>query len=183
VATEQVNEFFTFRRASKDGGDGGEVLAVWVSNRLDAGLPTWETVHGALESTTKDFPAPTPGIPEPGGLWIRESISLAGKWTLCWLDGPLLMRTQNLMETRAAILTFIVNSSTGLGSPGLFCPVFDRNESPESVAGEILRLKTRYPGVIGLVAFRRDERRAVYCKESGSQLESDREAVSFPLLQ
>lgn len=133
-ATEQVDEFFAFRRSRDGEGGGGKILAVWVRSQLEADLASVNSE-----------------APEGGGLWIRESISLAGIWTLCWLDGPLLVRAQSFRDKRDRILEVLVNASSDLGPPGLFFPVFDRDESPESVAAEVLSLKARYPGVIGSV--------------------------------
>ena len=169
LTTERVNEFFAFRRTRNGEGNGGKVIAVWVRSRLEAGLPTWRLVDEASDSTAKGLPTTTAGVPAMGGLWIRESISLAGIWTLCWLDGPLLVSSQSLRVKRDALLQVVVNASADLGPPGLVFPVFDRDESPESVAAEVRSLKARYPGVIGSVGFHRDESRGVYCNVSESQ--------------
>ena len=145
LATKQVNEFLALRRSRNGGRGDGKVIAVWVRSQLDVGLPTI------------------------AGFWIRESLSLGGIWTLCWLDGPLLASAQSSGARRDAILQVLVDASASIDTRGLFFPVFDRDESTESVWAEVLGLKARYPGVIGSVSFRHDESRGVYCSELESQ--------------
>ena len=73
------------------------------------------------------------------------------------------------LQQRDAILNVFANFCQSRIPSGYLCPVFPWDESPESVAMEMSRLKERYPLLMGLIRFRQDSSHRVCCEETASQ--------------
>lgn len=134
-AFDAVSEFLVYRRRLPAASGGEEILGIWVSS--GAGEP-WP-----------------PGLPDGGGtagsdpLRIRESCSLAGVWTLCWLEGPALGEVGDSGARRLAVLDALAGSvSAAAGPAGAFVPVFGEAESPDAIGAALDALRDRYPGLI-----------------------------------
>ena len=83
---------------------------------------------------------------------IRESFSLSGLWTLCWIDGTLLRTAHSATERRRTILDSLVgaaSASRSLGATETFFPVFAAVDAVESIKATMSELEDRYPQMIG----------------------------------
>lgn len=133
AATSAASQFLIFQRQRVQATREDEILGVWVTRDLDAGLPAWLSVDAALG--------------------IRESLSLSGVWTLCWLDGPLWRRATTSADRRELLLRALAQAvSTPSNSPaecGPFFPVFRADAPPEHVSVALRQLRTRYPHLVG----------------------------------
>ena len=126
-----------------------DLLAIWIDDDLEAALPAWSV---SRLGTSSERPTTTP-------ISLRQSFSLSGIWTLCWIDispsesehGGKSPR-EALIGTLATILSAHC-SSTGTGS--LF-PVFGVSDPIESIETSIANPKARYPSIIGATWFIHD---------------------------
>ena len=150
VAVAAVNEFLAYRRSRNGSVRDDEILAVCLRGDLDAGLPI---CHAAEEP-----PAASGAVPPGGGLGIRESFSVSGIWSLCWVDGGLLHVDAD--ARRDAILRMLVESPSPPGpllEPGVAFPVFGASEPVACVEAEVRTLKARYPRFMGASWYCDDE--------------------------
>jgi hypothetical protein len=157
TATKAASEFLVYRRLLSQPEQDDGVLAIWVKSDLDAGLPTC--------------------LPPNHGLGIYESFSLAGIWTLCWIDGTLMLGARSSAERRDAILCTLVQaqlSSRASSEPSGFFPVFDSNESVEVIKAEVRSLRAKYPQHIGRRWYRDDKQRGIVAAERSRGLPSQR---------
>ena len=91
-AVKAVNEFLVYRRQHLGTPrDTDQVLGTWIRRDLDAGLPTWpcfDAVPGKTDKAPVERGQTAPGCGSgEAAVGIRESFSLSGIWTLCWIDG------------------------------------------------------------------------------------------------
>ena len=166
-AVKAVNEFLACRR-SGNGLEQDEILAVCLKGDLDAGLPIWHLVDYEPGRTPVRVPATGGTVPPGAGVGIRESFSLSGIWTFCWVDGPLVRSAGNSAARREAILQILVDTPFPLGSStehGVVFPVFSADDTAGSVEAEVRALKARYPRLIGSSWFRDDKVRGLVTAE------------------
>lgn len=133
------------RRYDSDAGLSGEVLGVWQRPELDAGLPIW-----------KGFDDSPRARPEAGRVGLRQSFTMAGMWSLCWLDGAALREVEGRQARRLAVLKHLVERATGLTplrKDAPFVPVFDEGEP----GAELLEaLRARHPRLVSSRFLRAD---------------------------
>lgn len=152
-----VNDFLACRKSYDCPLPDEEMLGVCIRTGLDTNLPGLLHANNSFRESTDSNQATHLIEPEIG---IRESISLSGLWSLCWLDGPLFRQAGSASEQRKLILQALVNTSSAFGSsqqPVLFLPVFNKNESAEEIATEVRRLETTRPYVIAPVDYVRTQ--------------------------
>ena len=113
AALGAVNSLLRLRQACRGWDREDEVHAILVRERLEAGLACTAAACGA----------------RPGGAgWgIRDSVSLSGIWSLCWLDGPQLPAAESARERRESTLRLLRHSATPLEWDALF-PVLGTEE-------------------------------------------------------
>ena len=151
-----VNEFLACRRSYDCLQQQEEMIGLCIRTSLELGLPGLFWFDGVLAKSSVS--GQVPHLVE-AGIGIRESISLSGIWSHCWLDGPLLRNACSASEQRELILRVLVNTRSLLGlsqEPEVFFPVFNKNEPAYEVAAEMRSLQTRYHGLIGLNWLRHD---------------------------
>lgn len=151
LALYQVNGLLAFRRNRHQGGGDDKILAVCFHRDLDSRLPQ---LRPSTEDTgSRDFsPA------------IYESVSLSGIWTLSWIRGLALHCVRNSLKQREVIFGEFVDLLSERNSLGSLCPVFGRDESPDSIAIEMARLQERHPLLIDPIRFRQDSSHGLYCE-------------------
>lgn len=133
-----------------------EVLGVWLRRELDSGLPTWplfdlEPRPGAAVESSRGETAS--GLdPKKAAIGIRESLSLSGIWTLCWIDGIPLRRAQTPAERRRKIVEVFsskVSDSEPSFGPRSFFPVFHVADGRDAIEATMRDLHDSYPELIG----------------------------------
>jgi hypothetical protein len=167
-AVRAVNEFLAYRRSGNGLEQDDEILAVCLKSDLDAGLPIWHLIDHEFGRTPVRVPAASGIVPAGAGLGIRESFSLSGVWTFCWVDGLLLRSARKADARRDAILRMFVEAPSLLGSspePVVAFPVFGADEPARSVEAEVRALKVRYPRLIGSSWYRDDKMRGLVTAE------------------
>lgn len=157
LALEQVNGLLAIRRGPTCHRRDDEVLAVCFRPELDSQLPSQPATGDSFSRGA-----------EANGRWdallrVQESLSLAGVWALSWLSGPALHPAGNSSERREALLRDLARGASERHSAGTFCPVFSQDQSAETIAAEMSRLKERHPRLIGRMVFRHDPELGVYC--------------------
>ena len=95
------------------------------------------------------------------GLGIRESFSISGIWTLCWIDGTLFRRAQGSAERRDAVLRTLVGTARASSETGAFFPVFGAGDPVERVEATMSELEDRYPNLIAATWFVDDRERGI----------------------
>ena len=168
---EMVNEFLTYRRRHvSEAREGDEVLGIWARRELELNLPVWLSVDrdlGArvqLEGRSGNGGA-TRGLDE-AAVGIRESFSLSGRWSLCWIDGTLLREAASAKERRTRILDALMTDVEP--QEGAFFPVFEAAKTSNAVAGVLKELRARYPNLIAPIWFFDDPQRGIV-ESSGGQ--------------
>ena len=102
--------------------------------------------------------------PGESGVGIRESFSLSGLWTLCWIDGTLLRTANSATERRRTIFDSLVgaaSASRSVGATESFFPVFVAVDAVESIKATMSELEDRYPQLIGETWFVDDRGRGI----------------------
>jgi len=148
-AVDAASEFLAYKQNLEGNRQSDDLLAIWIDDDLEAALPEWSV---SRLGTLSERPTPTP-------VSLRQSSSLSGIWTLCWIDisppesehGGKSPR-EALIGTLAKILSARC-SSTGTGP--LF-PVFGVSDPIEGIETSIANLKARYPSIIGATWFIHD---------------------------
>lgn len=154
-AIEGANEFLAYRRRYfPEPREGDEVLGIWLRRELDADLPVWLSLGaiGAcarLEGKCGEAPLARGLTEEAGG--IRESFSLSGLWSLCWMDGPCLREAQSARQRRNRILDALVKDAAM--EPGAFLPIFDATETSDAVEAMLKELRAQHPELISATWF------------------------------
>ena len=167
-AVRSVNEFLAHRRLGGGQEQDDEVLAVCLKSDLDAGLPNWHLVDHECGRTSARVPAAIGNSPKGAGMGIRESFSLSGIWTFCWVDGPLLRNAPNADLRREVIVRTLVETPSAMGSstePELVFPVFSAGEPALSVEAEVSALRARYPRFVGSRWYRDDRAGGIVAME------------------
>ena len=157
-AVEAASELMVYRRHRfAEAREADEVLGIWLRRELDADLPAWLWLDRELGDTSKVSPGES-------GVGIRESFSLSGLWTLCWVDGTLLRTAHSATERRRTILDSLVgaaSASRSLGATETFFPVFAAVDAVESIKATMSELEDRYPQMIGGTWFVDDRVRGI----------------------
>lgn len=154
-AVSAVSEVLVYRqRHLPQRGTGDEVLGVLLRAELDAGLPRWPSFDGECVGGVPPYAHAMEGsstrLPSAGDFGIRESLSISGLWSLCWIDGTTIQEAKDCSERRARILEVLVPYATygdDNGSGGFF-PVFDASESSDAIGVTLRALRRRYPRVV-----------------------------------
>ena len=152
-AVEAASEFLVYRRQRfAKAREADEVLGIWLRRELDADLPAWlDRDRGAGLSI--DVPRDTSKVSvEESGVGIRESFSLSGLWTLCWVDGTFLSTAHSAAERRRIILDSLLGTASASRSSSAtekFFPVFAAGDSVESIKATMSELAERYPQISG----------------------------------
>lgn len=146
VALRAAAGYLSYRRGrDSDAGLCGEVLGVWQRPELDVGIPIWKGFDDAPRARR-----------EGGAVRLRQSFTMAGMWSLCWLDGAGLREGESRQARRLAVLAHLVERVTGvtlLREDGPFVPVFDESEP----CGELLEvLRARHPRLVSSRYLRAD---------------------------
>ena len=95
---------------------------------------------------------------------IRESFSLSGLWTLCWIDGTLLRTAHSATERRRTIFDSLLGTASASRSSSAtetFFPVFAAADAVESIKATMSELEDRYPQMIGGTWFLDDRERGI----------------------
>jgi hypothetical protein len=77
-AVEAASEFLAYKQNLEGNRQSDDLLAIWIDDDLEAALPAWSV---SRLGTSSERPTPTP-------VSLRQSSSLSGIWTLCWIDIP-----------------------------------------------------------------------------------------------
>jgi len=168
-AVKTVSEFLVYRRHRLGTlRDADEVLGIWIRGDLDAGLPTWPCVDAVPGKTDK---APIQnGQTAPGcssgetAVSIRESFSLSGIWTLCWIDGLSMREALSRAERRRQMLdSFLIGRCPAHSVARLrpFFPVFGASEVGDSGDAALRELQARYPEFVADRWFIDDRERGI----------------------
>ena len=166
-AVEAANEFLGYQRQRiAEAREADEILGIWLRRELDVDLPAWlwlDRDRGAGMSI--DVPGDASKI-SPGevGVGIRESFSLSGLWTLCWIDGTLLSTAHSATERRRTILDSLLaaaSASRPSSATETFFPVFAATDAVESIKATMSELEDRYPQMIGGTWFLDDRERGI----------------------
>ncbi|GAB3767835.1 hypothetical protein [Microlunatus parietis] len=138
------------RRQFGDPPQPSPLVGLWIRPELDAGLPALLpcSPSGSDSGRSADgASAQTPADEAPVG--IRMSFSLAGIWTLCWMDGPLLREAQDAHEYRHRILDgFVAGVVPETAPAGAFVPVFDPADASGVVEARLSALRARHPRLV-----------------------------------
>lgn len=156
-AVEAVSEFLVYQRQRLGmPRDTDQVLGIWIRPNLDVGLPTWPCFDAVPAKNDK---APVKGGQTAPGcgsgkaaVGIRDSFSLSGIWTLCWIDGLPLRQARSRVECRRRMLDlFLIGASAGqsVTKSRAFFPVFDASEVSDSGDLFLRELRARYPELVG----------------------------------
>jgi len=134
-----INQFMGYRRrGASDNRD--EVLGLWLRRELGADLPMWP-----LDPATST-------LDRADGLGVRESFSLSGIWSMCWIDGTLMSACQSTKERRCRVVDMLSRVTSGrstTGNLGVFLPVVDGAQDTESIEETLAELRARFTGLIG----------------------------------
>lgn len=159
LAVEAANKFLVYRRRHFPvPREVDEVLGIWLRRELDADLPAWLWINRELGagvqldgSDGEDVLAPRLAATAVG---IRESFSLSGLWSLCWIDGTFLEKAKTARERRNQILESLVKE--GARGAGEFFPVFDATETSDSIEATLQALRAEHPSLISKTWFSDD---------------------------
>lgn len=125
-ACEEISEFLSFHRKKQPSARYDPLVGIWRDSTIS------EEVAANL-----DEEAPTIA----GGLGkIRESTSLGGVWTLCWLHSESVSR----LSVGKALLQ-LSSSKTEDVLEGKFTPVFPVDMSDSEIEYELYTLQCRLP--------------------------------------
>jgi len=127
-AIASANEFLIHQRRRLAGvRDADELLGVWLRLARDTDL--WSGASADM----------------------RESFSLLGIWSLCWVDHTSPSGTRSPEERRRRLFETLSNPAASWASndPPAFIPVFDAAEADESIDGTVRELRREYPDLIG----------------------------------
>ena len=166
-AVEAASKFLVYQRQCfAEAREADEVLGIWLRRELDADLPAWLWFDRELGAGVSiDVPEDTSKVsPGESGVGIRESFSLSGLWTLCWIDGTLLRTAHSATERRRTILdSFLGPASAPRSSSAteMFFPVFAAADAVESIKTTMSELAVRYPQLIGGTWFLSDLERGI----------------------
>ena len=114
-----------------------EILGVWIRRELDADLPVWPSLNPATATLDRADRA-------VGG---RESFSLSGLWSICWIDCELLSACETAKERRHRVVDTLVKAAcvdSTRGNLGVFHPVFDGAQDSESTEDALTDLRARF---------------------------------------
>jgi len=126
-----------------------DLLAIWIDHDLEAALPAWSV---SRLGTSSERPTPTP-------FSLRQSFSLSGIWTPCWIDispSKSELGGKSPREALIGTLAKILSARCSSTGPGLLFPVFGASDPTEGIETSIANLKARYPSIIGATWFVHD---------------------------
>lgn len=128
-ACEDISAFLTFHHKKRAASRAEPLIGVW----LDPGMPA-EIVAELNEDAAKSA----------AGLGnIRESVSLGGVWTLCWLDSE---RVGRLPLLEALLERSTADSDNA--APRRFIPVFLDDLPVSEVQSEMQELRRHRPSCV-----------------------------------
>lgn len=150
-AVKDVGDYLVHqRRQFGDPPQPSPLVGLWIRPELDAGLPALLPCSPSGSDSgcnTDGATAQTPAEEAPVG--IQMSFSLAGIWTLCWMDGPLLREVQGAHEHRHRILDAFVAGRVPEKAPaGAFIPVFDPADASGVIQERLSALRARHPRLV-----------------------------------
>ena len=133
-AREAANMLLACRRRTRP-STGGEVLGICVGERLDGELvaPRGERPHARSL-----------------GVALRESVALAGVWSLCWFELPHLVSLSGADRRRTLLDALELDEDRDPGNPDkrcLFLAVWTPAEARHDVRGGLRGLVGRYPAL------------------------------------
>ena len=173
-AVEAANALLVYERQRvAEPPEADEVIGIWLRRELDADLPTWRWRNrGFGAGVSVDVPgAATRNGPGKAGVGVRESFSLSGSWTLCWIDGTFVRTAHSAAERRRISLDALLGNayaSPSRSAAEAFFPVFAAADALESIAASMLEIHDRYPQIIAGTWFVDDpERGIVPVQEAG----------------
>lgn len=117
-----------------------ELYGAWVDSRLDQGMPP------ILRSGASCDPG------SQAEIVVHESFSLAGVWSLCWIDGPSLSTAPDAGARQRIVVDALAGAArradVGRNAPQYY-PVFPGAMDPQSVRVAFRELRARHPGTVG----------------------------------
>ena len=149
-AVEAASEFLAYKQQHLEGSrQSDDLLAIWIDHDLEAALPAWSV---SRLGTSSERPTPTP-------FSLRQSFSLSGIWTPCWIDispSKSELGGKSPREALIGTLAKILSAHCSSTGPGLLFPVFGASDPTEGIETSIANLKARYPSIIGATWFVHD---------------------------
>jgi len=132
-----ANELLRYRRRGAS-PTRDELLGVWLRRELDADLPVWRSLNPATAKLDRADRA----------VGVRESFSLSGIWSICWIDGELLSDCETAKERRHRVVdTWVLVKAACVdstrGNLGVFLPVFDGAQDSESIEEALTELRAQ----------------------------------------
>jgi len=158
-AVHAVSEFLLRRRrlfAESEVCD--ELLGICARRELETDLPGWASFDAYPEPRfgVNAFQGSVSEVLEESIFGIRESLSLSGLWTLCWIDGKPLREAYEAKARRRMILDLVC----GVGrlpmhscESEVFFPVFAAGETLDAVHDALHEIRRHHPGILGGVWF------------------------------
>lgn len=153
-----------------------EVVGIWLRRELDAGLPTWPRFDlkprpgVSIESLTGETPSGSNS--DETAIGIRESFSLSGIWTLCWIDGTPLRRARTPAERRRKIIEVLLSKTSNSEPsfrPRSFLPVFHATDGSDVIKATIRDLQDLYPQLIGDTWYVDDRKHGIRRAQGGGE--------------
>ena len=165
-AAKAAGELVAYQRQRCAGDrETDDVVGIWLKRDLDAELPAWPWADRQLGAGLLVGPLDKRSASEiamgEAGLGIRESFSISGIWTLCWIDGTLFRSAQGSAERRNAVLGTLVDTARASSQNGAFFPVFGAGDPVEHAEATMSELEDRYPNLIGATWFVDERERGI----------------------
>lgn len=134
-AVAAANEFLAYRRRRLPEAQAvDEVLGIRLRSELDSDLAEC-------------------------GVWIRETFSASGLWSLCWMDGAFLRTARTARQRRRQLVDALVKSHAL--QPRTFLPVFDASGTIEAAEAMLRELRAEYPEVVSTTWFLDDAKQGL----------------------
>lgn len=136
------------RRLFGDLPELSPLVGLWIRPELDSGLPALQPCTSGADGgcSANGDSAQTPDEAPVG---IRMSFSLAGIWTLCWMDGPVLREAKDAHGQRHRLVGALVAGAAPETAPeGAFVAVFDAADAGGVVQARLSALRTRHPHLV-----------------------------------
>lgn len=122
-----ANEFLAYRRrCSPQAQAVDEVLGIRLRSELDGDLAAY-------------------------GVLVRESFSVSGLWSLCWMDDAFIRTAKTARLRRRQLVDALVKGDAL--QPRAFLPVFDASGTIEAAKAMLRELRAEYPEVVSTTWF------------------------------